>query len=58
MSKKGFISASKLYPVIIEDNATDQTIVECYDQIKNLIRKEKSKNNDSTLRKGVDRRTS
>lgn len=58
MGKKGFISANKLYPVIINDNATDKTIVDCYDQIKNLIRKEKSKSHDSTLRKGIDRRTS
>ncbi|TYS68842.1 hypothetical protein FZC76_07845 [Sutcliffiella horikoshii] len=55
--KKGFISGSKLHSVIIDDNATDKTLVDCYQSIKDLIRKEKFLN-DSTLRKGIDRRTS
>lgn len=56
--KKGYIPASKFYPVLIENDATDDVLIECYNDIKHLIRKELHKKNDSTLRKGIDRRTS
>lgn len=58
MKTKSYIPASKLYPVIVEDSATDQILSETYNQIKDMIRKEKHLNNDSTLRKSFNRRTS
>lgn len=57
MSKKGYISEFKLIPNFIEDNATDEAVVDCYNEIKKLIRKGKH-NNDCTLREGINRRTS
>lgn len=55
--KKGYIPESKLYAVIIEDNATDDAIIQSYQRIKELMRKELRKN-DSTLCKGINGRTS
>lgn len=56
--KKGYIPKSKFYPVLIENDATDDVLIECYNDIKKLIWKELRRKNDSTLRKGIDRRTS
>lgn len=56
--KKGYIPASKFYPVIIDDNATDQAIIDVYNAIKNKIKRGKRNNNDSTICTSKHRRTS
>jgi hypothetical protein len=53
---KGLVSA-KLYAVIIESDSTDKPLAECYNAIRDLVRKEKRIKNDSNLRKGIDGRT-
>ncbi|GAQ16664.1 molecular chaperone [Oceanobacillus picturae] len=57
MSKKGYISASKFHSEFIRSDATDRLIANCYNAIKEKIRRER-RNNDCTIRTGIDRRTS
>ena len=47
-----------LYAVIIESDSTDKPLAECYNAIRDLVRKEKRIKNDSNLCKGIDRGTS
>lgn len=55
---KGQLDAAKLYAVIIESDATDKALIDCYNDIKKHIRKEQRLKHDSSLRKGIDGRTS
>jgi hypothetical protein len=57
MSKKGYISASKFHSEFIRSDATDRLIANCYNAIKEKIRRER-RNNDCTIRTGINRRTS
>jgi hypothetical protein len=54
---KGVVT-SKLYAVIIESDSTDKPLADCYNAIRDLVRKEKRIKNDSNLRKGINGRTS
>lgn len=54
---KGVVT-SKLYAVIIESDSTDKPLADCYNAIRDLVRKEKRIKNDSDLRKGINGRTS
>lgn len=56
--KKGYIPKEKLHVVIIDDNSTDQALIDVYNEIKELIRKEIRRSNDSTIRSCINRRTS
>lgn len=65
MSNGGFIPKEKFKRIIVEDEATNEALVDVYNQIIKLIRKGKRKNDDnnllqdeSHLRSGINRRTS